>query len=206
MKENNSIVAQTEAYVKDLLSHDLPCDIFYHTLPHTQEVVRAVKVIGQREGVSPQEQEILIVSAWFHDVGFVKAYHKHEEASIAMASAFLGDKHYHERSLEQVVAGIGATKIPQKPTSLLEMILCDADLYHLSQPDYWEKNRLLRKELEQCFGTYHQDEPWFRQNLNFLQAHHYFTHYGRTVLEIGKQKHQEENEEIVEELAQDIRK
>ena len=47
-----------------------------------------------------------------------------------------------------VKAAILATEFPQKPSTLLEEILCDADFSHLGDKDYLEKNQLLRLEWE----------------------------------------------------------
>ena len=200
MSENKTILQQVEEYVKELLDNQLPPDITFHTLEHTQQVVGAVSVIGSQEEITRQEMEILILSAWFHDVGFIRSYHKHEERSASIAFDFLSNLGYDKGSIDQIVANIKATCLPQRPVNFMEEILCDADLFHLSQPDYWKRNQLLRRELELCFGIYYEDIHWFRENLKFLQGHRYFTHYGRTVLENGKEQKVAKNIKIVERL------
>ena len=42
---------------------------------------------------------------------------------------------------------IAATKMPQKPEGVLQQIICDADLFHLSLPEYIYLQKLL---LEEC--------------------------------------------------------
>ena len=188
-----NIITQAATYVTQLLSQSLPPDIHYHTLLHTQEVVKAARVIGPAEGISTVDQEILILSAWFHDTGFVKIYHRHEEASVSLVYAFLAEQHYDPHNIERIAQCIIATRMPQTPHNLLEMVLCDADLYHLSQLCYWERNERLRRELEQCFGLYYSENDWLSKNLAFLNKHRYFSSYGKTVLEAGKQQHIYEN-------------
>ena len=46
-------------------------------------------------------------------------------------------ENYPTEKMESVLACIGATIMPQQPTNLLEEIICDADLYHLSLDEYF---------------------------------------------------------------------
>lgn len=70
----------------------------------------------------------------------------------------------------------------------MEVVLCDADFYHLSRAHYTKFEKSLRKERETCLNLYYTNEPWNALNLEMLTTHEYFTTYGKTVLQDGKAK------------------
>jgi Family of unknown function (DUF5706) len=79
--------------------------------------------------------------------------------------------------------------MPQKPTDVLGMVLCDADLYHLSQPDLEACGKRLRQEFETVKDIqFNTDEEWIQFNINFLKSHEYFTEYGKLILNEGKKQ------------------
>jgi hypothetical protein len=65
--------------------------------------------------------------------------------------------------------------------------MCDADLHHLSTDGYAEKSELLRQEISLLTGEKVSKRKWLQGNKLFYEKHHYFTEYGRTVLEPRKQ-------------------
>jgi predicted metal-dependent HD superfamily phosphohydrolase len=182
------ILAKTINFAEDKLSNNVSNDLHYHNLAHTQEVVKAALEIGKASGLGDRELEILQVAAWFHDSGFTKGCDDHENESIKIASEFLklhkADKSY----INEVVGCIEATKMPQTPHNLLQEVICDADLYHLSTDVYFEKCKLLRKEWE-----INRDEPfsemeWLQNNVKFLKSQEYFTPYALEKLKPGLEK------------------
>src|SRR5690606_9094099 len=81
-----------------------------------------------------------------------------------------------------------STRMPQKPTSNIGRVLCDADLYHLSSDTCTEKATQLRKEWETHGKGTVSDEEWLHQNIAFMAGHRYHTAYGQTVLQAGKKR------------------
>ncbi len=188
-----SITDRSEDYVMNIFERELPESLCFHDPDHTKGVVRAVQKIARHLSITEEELEILSVAAWFHDVGFVAGYQDHEQLSQKIAEDTLKTWGYDPQKIRQVSACIAATVLPQRPANLLEEIICDADLYHLAQNDYWQKNDRLRRELTSCFGHDPSLEKWYFHNLIFLKQHQYFTSYGREYLEPKKQKHLAEN-------------
>ncbi len=72
--------------------------------------------------------------------------------------------------------------MPQKPTGLLEQIMCDADLFHLGTDDFADKNKLLRKEIEVAKHIDIDKQQWRKKNIELLEAHNYFTDYAQLLL------------------------
>jgi hypothetical protein len=89
--------------------------------------------------------------------------------------------------------------MPQSPHSLIEQIICDADLSHLGTDDFERENKLLRKELILVHGKNISKKEWRNENIRFLQAHRYFTDYCRERFEPVKQQHLKELQDIEQE-------
>jgi hypothetical protein len=63
-------------------------------------------------------------------------------------------------------------------------VLCDADLSHLGSSQYTMHSFALRQELEKMQGLkVESDYAWWQLNIQFMKTHHYFTEYGKHILE-----------------------
>ncbi|MEK7671213.1 MAG: HD domain-containing protein, partial [Bacteroidota bacterium] len=133
MNHNNDILNQAQAYVSSLLNGKLPGWAVYHNLRHTEEIVEAVQEIGEGSRLNKSEMEIVLLAAWFHDVGYTEVADGHEEKGVEIATRFLQAKGYPQNKIEQVGGCIRATKVPQSPKTFFEEIVCDADVIHLGK-------------------------------------------------------------------------
>jgi hypothetical protein len=131
--------------------------------------------------------ETLLIAAWLHDVGYRDGRINHERTSMHIARTFLEEQGVGEKRIEKVLQCIAATEMPQRPQGLLAEVMCDADLYHLASDTYAEKTELLRQEVSLLTGEKISKRKWLYGNKLFYEKHHYFTEYGRTVLEPRKQ-------------------
>ncbi len=182
-----AIVYLAGRHVTRMLVKQLPPDRVFHNIHHTINVVQGVNDIGRAEGLPADQLEILLLAAWFHDTGHVRTYRDHEYVSAELAREWLTIQGYAPAGIAEVARCILATVMPQSPADLLERIICDADLYHLSFPAYEHYQEVLREEWRSVLGIEMNDEEWHLTNDNFLRAHTYWTDYGRRVLE-GKKK------------------
>ncbi len=178
-KERSTILNEAQKYAQQILENQLPEDIVYHSFEHTKHVVEAVIEISNHSEITDEEQEILELAAWFHDLGYVSTITNHEEKSVEIARKFLSAQNYDHKKIGQVNGCIMATKMPQSPTNKLEEIICDADLLHLANEKYCEISELLQEELEQIHGKEIQDEDWYTTNKKFIESHEFFTEYAR---------------------------
>ena len=78
--------------------------------------------------------------------------------------------------------------MPQSPTSRLEKIVCDADLFHFGTADFSERNNLMRKETEWRTGKKIGKNQWRKGTIRFLEAHQFQTDYCRNILQDKKQQ------------------
>jgi predicted metal-dependent HD superfamily phosphohydrolase len=187
MAPQTDLLARTHAYAESILTERLPNTFQFHNVEHTREVVEAAEEIGRHSGLNEKDMETLLIAAWLHDVGYRDGKMHHERTSMHIARTFLEEQGVGEKRIEKVLQCIAATEMPQRPQSPLAEIICDADLYHLATDGYAEKSELLRQEVSLLTGEKVSKRKWLYGNKLFYEKHHYFTEYGRTVLEPRKQ-------------------
>ncbi|UWX61786.1 HD domain-containing protein [Chryseobacterium oranimense] len=178
----NNLIEAVRNYVTLFLSENLSDELSFHNIGHTYEVADAVREIGLQAHLSEEEMRIVQVSAWFHDCGYANAYIGHEEESKELAKSFLDSSGCDKGFTEAVLQCIDSTKYPPKPSSLLEKVICDADMYHLTKANYRKYDKAIRKEFEIYLGLVYTDEEWQMKNYRFLTEHQYYTDYGREIL------------------------
>lgn len=171
----SSAVDKVRAYVTKRMKEELPLDLCFHDWDHASVVVNACHRIATTSQISEPDCEILMIAAWFHDLGFIYQYQGHEKESQKMAKSFLRSTDFNDKRLHEVISCIEATRMPQSPKTFLERILCDADMAHLGSPDYLNRLALLRKEWLIKLGKAFTDRDWYTENVNFLEQHKYFT-------------------------------
>ncbi len=176
---NDEILLKVEKYVSDILTKKTPPENVYHNLTHTKSVVKVVKDISDSENLTDEEKEIVIIAAWFHDVGYLETCDGHEEISIKYAKEFLEKENYSHENINKITQCILATKLPHLPKNLLDEILCDADIHHIGKKKFFEKSDLLRLEIEKRENKKLDDIDWLNKNIQFLTTHNFFTQYAK---------------------------
>jgi predicted metal-dependent HD superfamily phosphohydrolase len=191
MQEKQLLVLnEAQSLVTDLLQNKLSKNIKFHTLQHTQEVVAGCQLIAGHVQLSEDNQFPLYLAAWFHDTGYTSGSSKdHEDVSIRLAMEFMDARSLDEEVKKMVVGCINATRMPQNPTSQIEQIICDADLFHLGTDSFDEKNKLLRQELNEFGDNDVSKKDWRKINIRFLERHEYFTPYAKQKLQPVKDRH-----------------
>nr|WP_262896723.1 HD domain-containing protein [Fulvivirga marina] len=174
--------------------------MIFHNLDHTEMVVNACDEISRGMQLNKNDREILLVAAWFHDTGYLYTYNSHEEEGKNIARDFLLNNGYPTSKIHKVMNCISVTQLDIEPHDIIEKVICDADLYHLSCRNYFQLSKQLRKEWELIFETKVSDDQWHRQNLDFLHQHNYCTAYAKNNLEKGKQMNIKKNIKTLEDL------
>jgi predicted metal-dependent HD superfamily phosphohydrolase len=183
------LVQQAEEFVRTLLDTESPEGLSYHDIVHTEYVAGQTLQIGQHSGLSPEEINMALVAAWFHDTGFVTRSKGHEEESQAIARQFLSAKGVPVEQIERVLFCIGATRMPQDPgDDMLAKVLCDADMAYVSEDFYIKRTRLLRKEWNHESKTKLSKQAYYKETIGLFEDHSYFTPYGEATYSPGKAK------------------
>ncbi|MCK4677900.1 MAG: HD domain-containing protein, partial [Bacteroidales bacterium] len=173
-------------YIQKLFDEATGKGYIYHNVTHTREVVKAVQALSEHSNLPQEDANMVLIAAWFHDIGYVNSYNDHEEESKKMADEFLQSKGMNKEIIQIITNCIDATKVPQKPKTLLEEILCDADMFHLSQPEFCDKTELLRLE-QNTFRKKTGKKKFLNTSLKFLNLP-YFTGFAQKNWTTGKEK------------------
>lgn len=161
-------------YILQKLSADLPGHFYYHNLDHTLDVYHCADAIAIQERINEANKRLLLVAALYHDSGYLTQINDHETASANMARESLKRFGYSPQEIDEVCAIIMATRIPQTPTSILQEIICDADLDYLGRDDFYNTGQKLYDELL-ATGQIKSKEDWDDKQADFMQQHRYFT-------------------------------
>jgi adenylate cyclase len=172
--------------ILDKLEKELPDYLFYHNVKHTVDVVTEVELIGWGEGCTDEEILLLKTAGLFHDAGHTIAYDNHEFYGTQLAREMLPKYNYTPEQIERICSIIMATKLPPRPTNLLENIICDSDLDYLGRSDFIPVSNTLYEELkaQNKMGSLND---WNKIQVKFISGHQYFTSTARSLREVNKQ-------------------
>lgn len=182
--------------ILDKLEKELPDYLYYHNVKHTVDIVTEVELIGWGEGCSDEEILLLKTAGLFHDVGHTVAYDNHEYHGTVIAREMLPKYNYSPEQIDRICSIIMATKLPPRPTNLLENIICDSDLDYLGRSDFIPVSNTLYEELkaQNKIGSLND---WNKIQVKFISGHQYFTATARSLREVNKQQQIERIQSLI---------
>lgn len=193
------LLENAERYVRTIFTTRVEEAISYHNIAHTVQVVQASLLMADYYQLPEEDRTALLLAAWFHDTGFsLGKAEGHEIESQQIAGNWLRGQQVEPAILEKVIGCIAVTRMPQKPVTLIEQILCDADLSHLGTAQFRSETKSLRREIKALSGEEINKKEWRKNNIRFLEQHSYFTEYGKRFLEPIKQQNLETMREKLE--------
>jgi len=182
------LLEQGQDYILTFYKNHDTSNLLYHNRDHTEDVVAAATKIANHYQLADDDFFVVMAAAWFHDLGYMVDVAVHEEKGAELALEFFGEKHVDKKHLDLIRNCILATKMPQKPDTLLEQIICDADLFHLGTEAFKEKDKLLLKEVRLLHNADISKEHWLEKSIAFVESHTYHTDFCRLLLNDGKQQ------------------
>ena len=187
-------------YMINRLRNELPDNLYYHGVHHTIDVINAAERIARGEGVENEEKMLIKLAALFHDSGFLRKYRNNEPHGAELAGEILPKYGFTAKQTRKVQGMILATEVPQKPTNIMEEILCDADLDYLgrSKQEFYNISNSLKQELVE-YGFLAKEEDWDPIQVKFLTEHRYFT---QTAVKRRRKNKIDRLNEIKEQIAQ----
>lgn len=175
---NLTLLERAENYVSNLFLEDDTSGLFYHNYNHTLSVVEATARIAADLSLSEADKDILLVSAWFHDVGYIYRRVEHEAKSIEIAAFALHPNFTH--LIEPVTTCIAATKVGEVPKTPLAALLKDADIAFGSAYDYIRTSNAYREELRVSENKVFEEVVWRQMCIDFLSTVVFYSDYGKT--------------------------
>lgn len=187
--EISSVIAAAKVYVTTQFEQRPDPVLVYHNMAHTLQVVHAAEQISAYYRLTDADQLVVLLAAWFHDVGYVLGPRtEHEQAGANAAREFIRQQELPDSVAQAVEGCILATRMPQMPNNLLEQIVCDSDLFHLGTKEFSKRNKLLKAEAELAGKQDISGLEWTVSTINFLEAHKYHTAYSQTLLKLQKEE------------------
>ena len=158
-----------------LLREGLDPGLTYHSPSHTEDVLQQLERIAAAESITDTRLLLLMrIAALFHDTGFLRTYKKHEEASCVILQEMVDTSQFDESEIKLINGMIMATKIPQLPHNLPEMIICDADLDYLGRNDFETISNSLMNEFL-AYSVIKNEQEWNQLQVSFFESHKYLT-------------------------------
>jgi HD superfamily phosphodiesterase len=188
MENTTDILKKTSAFVLDLLHAKLPPHLLYHNPSHSEEVAHNCRTLALASDMNSEEVEIVQLAGWFHDTGYIDRTDGHEARGVELMEDFLQQMHYPVVRRTIIAGCIRATKMPQSPHSPLEEIVCDADLLNFGTDAFFEKNNLIRGELEFLNGKRFADIEWLQRSEQLLLRHHFHAAQIERMYQPGREK------------------
>ncbi len=198
----STLIEKVKGHCKTILE-SLPEKFTFHNINHTLEVVAAVDEIGKNIKISNEQLEVAKIAAWFHDTGFSVSYDEHEKHSCQIAEEFLNKEGYDLKKIDRVKSCINATHLREEPETICEETLCDADMMHLCNNNYFDQLELLRKERKSILQLNPTDYEWHQENMHFLSKQVFHTTYGKNELEPLKRKNIKKQEKLIKKIEKD---
>ena len=174
------------------LVKDLDPTLTYHNIDHTIDVLGSTTKIAKSENITGDQLLILQTAALYHDSGMLRLYKGHEMKSTEIVKEVLPTMNYSDKAITSICNMILTTELPQNAKSIDEMILCDADLDYLGRDDFFWIGQSLRLEWNRLDIRKTTLKEWYELQIEFLEAHTYFTSTAQKSRNQGKQKNIEQ--------------
>lgn len=196
----NGLIQRAEAHVRAHVAAHFPAKLTYHNITHIEGVARAAAQLAEKAGLGEDDRELLLVAAWFHDLGMDMGREGHELRSAELAIAFLAKEGATQAQLDRMRALILATRLAGEAHDPLEQLIRDADMSHLASENFPSTIKLLREEREALTGEPIKKRKWLEENVEFLERTSYGSAEARALWDAGKAKNLTWLKELVAEV------
>lgn len=173
----------------NILERKLPAYLSYHGIHHTRDVHDVCKFYIELYDIHYQDALLLEIAAAGHDIGFIHTYKDHERMGATIVKKLMERHNFDLESIQTVSNLILSTRCPQVPTTLMERILCDADLDYLGRRDFTAISQTLKKEWSELGIFQNLDQNFDKIQINFLKSHRFHTDYARRYRKPLKERH-----------------
>ena len=177
------MIQQCQDYILNLFNRSHDTRLLYHNYQRTTEIVKRVEQIATVSNVDEITKEVVVLAAWFNDIGYLYEYNNHVNKSEEIAREFLSKKNYPEDKLARVLSAIRATKEGVQAKATEEKILSDADSAFGTTNNFFQARPLLRLEWELYTNRHISNLEWAQLQLQYLLSTKFSTAYAKTHFE-----------------------
>lgn len=184
MIAETDILVLTPNYVAHQLSKavlDNPSD--GELLEHTRKLVAVAENIGRAVQLGEEDQNILILAAWFYDLSLTQPEETTPNRKFNSINEFLTENGLSEAEIAKVTGCLSAAQFPQRPQNIVEEAFCDAVASFLAAPDYlMQAEKQAAGPAESSVEAY----DWVINQKELLKKQAFFTKYGKNNFSAGK--------------------
>jgi len=171
----------------DDLNTKLSKKLFYHSVNHTKDALKTCELYLKHMKIDPYQAKLLRIGILFHDIGFTETTVEHEEKGAEIATEVMSKLNFSKEDILIVNGLIKSTKVPQRPKTVLEQIICDVDLDYLGRDDFYPISNLLYRELK-AYSMVSDMNDWNKIQISFLENHEYHTDFAINKRQPEKEK------------------
>lgn len=186
--EIDGLVAEAAIFVYNTYKENLPESILFHTHQHAVDVSSAADKIARKSIPDERTRTLVVLAAWFHDIGYVESYEEHVEASVRIASSFLESHGISDDEIQDVAALIRFVHSGAEPRTSEEAVLHDANRSFAGGKQFFDRSGRLRLEWERALHCTFSDREWAERQLAFLTSTRFFTPHGKKKYEPRRHK------------------
>ena len=188
-KNDPEIVRLAGRHVLELFSSaGAKVPLIYHGYKRSRGLVEDCREFAKGNELNGHEGQVLLLSAWFHDAGYVQANGAARQTSIDLARAFLAAEGQPKGLADEVARCLTAVGDESLRDGLAGDVLHDALLAPIAGKSYLDEAELLRLEDEQRTGKVYSDVEWTRSRIAWLQQHPFRTGWAQLKYEGGRAK------------------
>lgn len=169
----------------------------FHNSHRAKEVLGAVEKLINQKDIDSRPKWLLKTAAVYDFLGYVYKYNKSKQMSRRLTKEILPNYGYNAKEISEIQGMIMAAKIPQKPRTDLQKILCDAKLDYLGKENFFDKLELLRQEKSNHRINFTQQE-FYQEVYNLFREKNYFTKSARKLWGEKRKENFQELEKILE--------
>lgn len=182
----HKIIDKAEKKVFGVFKENGNSQLVFHNYNHTVDVVKQVKEICKGLKIDDTSASLVILAAWFHDIGYLQKRDGHESIGADEATKFLEKEGLDTQSIEVVKHCILSTAKTKEPNGILEEVLKDADTLNIGTEEYKLRSNLLRLENSFIDGMSLEEKEWMENEIRFLKEHKYYTPFAQLNYNDGK--------------------
>ncbi len=169
-------IKELEIYIQELFEHQHDARLVYHNYAQTVAIVKqAERLIKELDIASSQISEIIIISCWFLNTGYLKNYEKAGEEAVRQAKIFIDSVDFSAKKGGQIIQSIKAAFGLKEPENLEEKCVRDARQSVLFGENFITDLTLRKLEEELMRDHVWKETDWIPFQLQQLLQVKFFT-------------------------------